>query len=128
MSDPVVRTVLGDIGPSTLGPCDAHEHLFLVTPAQPGDEYDGVDEAVEEACAPSRRRGPLARRLDTDRARPRPPGLAQVARETGVNVVAATGLHRDVHYADDDPLRSTPASELAGRFAAELSAPGSRAA
>jgi 5-phospho-D-xylono-1,4-lactonase len=122
MSNPVVRTVLGDMDPSTLGPCDAHEHLFLVTPAQPGDEYDGVDEAVEEArtlhsvgCRWLVDWTPIGLGRDL-------PGLARVSREAGVHVVAATGLHRDVHYAGDDPLRSATASELAERFTAELSA------
>jgi predicted metal-dependent phosphotriesterase family hydrolase len=35
----IIRTVLGDISPSDFGPCDAHEHLFLDTPAQPGEEF-----------------------------------------------------------------------------------------
>ena len=46
---PIVRTVLGDVAPEDLGPTDAHEHLFLVTPIQPGDEFADVDLAVEEA-------------------------------------------------------------------------------
>jgi 5-phospho-D-xylono-1,4-lactonase len=122
VSDPVIRTVLGDLAPAALGPCDAHEHLFLVTPAQPGDEYDGVDEAVEEVRSFQAAGGgwlvdwtPLG--LGRNLA-----GLAHVARETGVHVVAATGLHRDVHYPPDDPLRTASASELAERFAAELTA------
>ena len=32
----------GDLAPAQLGACDAHEHLFLVTPAQPGDELVGL--------------------------------------------------------------------------------------
>jgi 5-phospho-D-xylono-1,4-lactonase len=122
VSAPVVRTVLGDLEPSALGPGDAHEHLFLVTPAQPGDEYAGVDEAVEEVGAFHAAGGrwlvdwtPIG--LGRDLL-----GLARVTRETGVHIVAATGLHRDVHYRADDPLRSASASELAGRFAAEISA------
>ena len=119
----MVRTVLGDLAPSALGACDAHEHLFLVTPAQPGDEYEGVDEAIEEVRRLHAAGGrwlvdwtPIGLGRDL-------PGLARVARETGVHVVAATGLHRDVHYAEEDPLRSTPADQLAERFTAELSAP-----
>lgn len=122
MSGPVVRTVLGDIEPSTLGPCDAHEHLFLVTPAQPGDEYDGVEEAIQEVEALHSAGGrwlvdwtPIGLGRDL-------PALARVARETGVHVVASTGLHRDVHYAADDSLRAARASELAERFTAELTA------
>ena len=45
----IVRTVLGDIAPGELGAYDAHEHLFLATPAQPGDECTDVDRAIAEA-------------------------------------------------------------------------------
>ena len=45
----IVRTVLGDIAPADLGPCDAHEHLFLDTPAQPGEEFLDRDKAIKEA-------------------------------------------------------------------------------
>jgi phosphotriesterase-related protein len=34
--------------------------------------------------------------------------------------VAATGLHRDAHYASDDPLRSESEEALADRFVADL--------
>jgi 5-phospho-D-xylono-1,4-lactonase len=51
MNVPTVRTVLGDIPPAALGACDAHEHLFLVTRAQPGDEFTDVGKAVEETHA-----------------------------------------------------------------------------
>jgi 5-phospho-D-xylono-1,4-lactonase len=122
VSNAVVRTVLGDLVPSALGPCDAHEHLFLVTPAQPGDEYDGVDEAIEEVRALHAAGGrwlvdwtPLGLGRDL-------PGLARVARETDVQIVGATGLHREVHYRPDDPLRSSSAGELAERFVADICA------
>ena len=51
MPERVVRTVRGDIAPEALGACDAHEHLFLVTPLQPGDEFADVDKAIEEAAS-----------------------------------------------------------------------------
>jgi phosphotriesterase-related protein len=115
-----IRTVLGDIEPALLGPCDAHEHLFLATPAQPGEEFLDPEKAVEEATS-LRAAGavsvvdwtPIGLGRDLD-------GLAHVAREAGLHVVAATGLHRDAHYTPDDPLRSAGVDELAGRFVAEL--------
>jgi phosphotriesterase-related protein len=117
----IVRTVLGDIAPGDLGPCDAHEHLFLDTPAQPGEEFLDRDKVTEEArtlvAAGARSLvdwTPLGLGRDLD-------GLAHVARETGLHVVAATGLHRDAHYTADDPLRSASIGELSGRFEAELS-------
>ena len=116
----IVRTVLGDIDPADLGPCDAHEHLFLDTPAQPGEGFVDRDKAVVEAktlTAAGARSvvdwTPIGLGRDLD-------GLAQVAREAGLHVVAATGLHRDAHYTADDPLRSVAVEELADRFAGEL--------
>ena len=116
----IIRTVLGDIRPDELGPCDAHEHLFLDTPAQPGDEFLDVDKAVEEArslvAAGARSLvdwTPLGLGRDLD-------GLARVARETGLHIVAATGLHRDAHYVPEDWYRTAPVDELADRFTAEL--------
>jgi predicted metal-dependent phosphotriesterase family hydrolase len=40
----IVRTVLGDIAPTALGPCDAHEQLFL-------DAGKGVEAARTPAAA-----------------------------------------------------------------------------
>jgi predicted metal-dependent phosphotriesterase family hydrolase len=116
----IVRTVRGDIEPSALGPCDAHEHLFLVTPAQPGDEFADVEKAIEEAQtlvdAGARTLvdwTPIGVGRDLD-------GLARVSEATGLHVVGATGVHRDVHYRSDDPLRTASTDELAARFEADL--------
>jgi phosphotriesterase-related protein len=116
----IVRTVLGDVDPAALGPCDAHEHLFLDTPAQPGDEFLDVDKAIEEARTLVDAGGrslvdwtPLGLGRDLD-------GLEHVSRATGLHVVAATGLHRDAHYTADDAFRSEPVDRLADRFVAEL--------
>ena len=116
----IIRTVLGDIAPEALGPCDAHEHLFLVTPAQPGDEFADVDLALAEAATLVAAGGralvdwtPIGLGRDLD-------GLARIASATGLNIVAATGLHRDPHYAAHDPLREEPEEALAERFATEL--------
>jgi phosphotriesterase-related protein len=116
----IVRTVLGDIDPAELGPCDAHEHLFLDTPAQPADSFLDRDRAVEEARTLVHAGGtalvdwtPIGLGRDLE-------GLAHVARETGLHVVASTGLHRDAHYRDDDPLRAEPEDALGDRFVKEL--------
>jgi predicted metal-dependent phosphotriesterase family hydrolase len=116
----IVRTVRGDVAPEELGPCDAHEHLFLATPAQPGEDFTGVDEAISEARTLVEAGGrslvdwtPIGLGRDLE-------GLAAVSLATGLHVVAATGLHRDAHYVADDPLRARPVETLAERFVAEL--------
>ncbi len=116
----IVRTVRGDIAPGELGPCDAHEHLFLVTPLQPGDELDDVASATEEArslvaagAAALVEWTPLGLGRNLD-------GLIAVSQATGLHVVAATGIHRDAHYGGDSPLRTTEVDVLAERFVADL--------
>jgi 5-phospho-D-xylono-1,4-lactonase len=120
VAERVVRTVRGDIAPGQLGACDAHEHLFLVTPLQPGDEFADVEKAAEEAAS-LRSAGahalvdwtPIG--LGRDLA-----GLRTVSEATGLNVVAATGLHREAHYEAGDSVRLEGAEERAARFAAEI--------
>jgi 5-phospho-D-xylono-1,4-lactonase len=120
LDGPRIRTVRGDIAPAELGPCDAHEHLFLVTPAQAGDEYDDVDKAVEEART-LRAAGanalvdwtPIGLGRDLD-------GLAAVSEATGLHIIGATGLHRDIHYRSDHPVREETEDALADRFTSDL--------
>jgi 5-phospho-D-xylono-1,4-lactonase len=116
----VVRTVRADVAPGALGPTDAHEHLFLTSPLQPGDEFADVDLAVEEARALVAAGAmalvdwtPIGLGRDLE-------GLLQVSRATGLHIVAATGVHRDAHYPADHPLRSTTESALAARFATDI--------
>jgi 5-phospho-D-xylono-1,4-lactonase len=116
----IIRTIRGDIAATDLGPCDAHEHLFLVTPAQPGDEYSDVSKATEEAET-LRAAGaravvdwtPIGLGRDLG-------GLRTVSEAVGLHVVAATGLHRDAHYVAADPLRAESEDALADRFVADL--------
>ena len=121
-----VRTVRGDIDASELGATDAHEHLFLSTRTQPGDEFADLAPAIEEArtllsagaealvdWTPIR----LGRNLD---------GLRAVSEATGLHVIAATGIHSDVHYAPEHPLRSETIDALAERFIADTCGGGVR--
>jgi 5-phospho-D-xylono-1,4-lactonase len=115
----IVRTVRGDIPAGDLGPCDAHEHLFLTTPLQPGDEFDDVELATEEARSLAAAGAgslvdwtPLGLGRDLD-------GLAAVSAATGLHIVGATGLHRDGHYAEDDPFRARSVEALAEQFVAD---------
>jgi hypothetical protein len=102
----IIRTVQRDISPANFGPCDAHEHLFLDTPAQPGEEFLDHDKAVEEARTLVAAGGrslvdwtPLGLGRDLD-------GLAHVARED---------LPRAREGSRDPPRRAVPPRHLLRR-------------
>ena len=119
---PVARTVLGDVDPAALGPTDAHEHLFFVTPLQPGEEFASVVLAVAEAQTLAA--AGVRTLVDwTPHGLGRDPeGLRAVSEATGLHVIACTGVHRDAHYGPDHPLRGQAAASLAALFAADLTA------
>src|SRR5437879_297286 len=96
----MIVTVLGPIAREKLGVTDAHDHLFLRSPALAGQEFEDLDRAVEEVTGAAR--GGLQALVEVT-----PIGLGRdpvkmraVAEATGVHIVAATGYHRDAHYAE----------------------------
>jgi predicted metal-dependent phosphotriesterase family hydrolase len=116
----IVRTVLGDIPPDALGPTDAHDHAFFASPLAPGQELDDLDRAVSEvgALAAAGARAfvdwtPIGLGRDLE-------ALRAVSIATGMHIVAATGVHRDAHYAAGDGLRAATVDELARRFTADV--------
>ncbi|HET6292555.1 MAG TPA: hypothetical protein VFG33_04250 [Kribbella sp.] len=93
-----VMTVLGPVRPAELGYVDAHEHLFLRTPALPGDEFWDADKSTTEAAAVrSSGIGTVIDLTPVGLGR-RPSALAKLAADAGLHVVAATGYHRSAHY------------------------------
>lgn len=106
-----VRTVLGDVGPERLGVCDAHDHLFFGSPQLPGQELRDVAAARAELGAFRAQGGHSVVQWTPYGLGRRAADLPPLSRETGVLVVAATGLHQAVHY-DDRTLK-----ELRGRLA-----------
>jgi predicted metal-dependent phosphotriesterase family hydrolase len=119
-----VRTVLGDIEPSSLGATYAHEHVIidigLLTERDPDWRLDSADDAVRE-LGPARALG-LGTVVD---ALPcglgRAPGkLAEVSRQSGVHVIASTGLHVADLYGPDHWSATATEDELARRFAADV--------
>jgi len=117
---PIVRTVLGDIDPATLGPTDAHDHAFFASPLLAGQELDDLGRAIEEVRTLAAAGAsafvdwtPLGLGRDVD-------GLRAVSEGVGVHIVASTGVHREAHYAPDHPLRRRSADELAEVFAADV--------
>jgi predicted metal-dependent phosphotriesterase family hydrolase len=116
----MVRTVLGDVPAAELGPCDAHEHLFLRSPLLPGEELADRDLAAAEASFLAAAGAasvvdwtPIGLGRD-------PLGLVEVARRSGLHVVAATGFHRQAHYPRGHWAWREPIEELRALVVADL--------
>ncbi|WP_158867381.1 phosphotriesterase family protein [Leifsonia sp. AG29] len=128
----LVRTVLGDVDPASLGSLDYHEHLFHASPLLPGEDL--VDEEASTAECLSFLASGFGGLID---ATPlglgrRPEALGRIAARTGATIVASTGRHRDAHYADgvydDLDLEALFLRELTDGIAASDSQPeGARA-
>ena len=120
----VVRTVMGDVRPSELGPTYVHEHLIidsrLVAAAWPEIHLDSEDVAIEEltGCYAVGVRAmvdamPAGAGRDAVR-------LARVSAATGVHIIAATGLHTVKYYEQGGWTDSEPADQLARIFVADI--------
>jgi len=116
----VIMTVTGPIDPADLGPTDAHDHLFLQTPAQPDDTMDDFERAVTE-LEQGRATG-LAAFVDlTPIGLGRQPELLrEAAFRTGVTIVAASGYHRDAHYSAGDWVNNASEDELTTRVISDI--------
>ena len=121
---PFARTVLGDIAPEELGIVYAHEHLVIHggRPVQlfPDFELADVDKAVAE-LAPVQA---LGLRTVVD-AMPADCGrdvlmLAEIARRSGVNVIAPSGLHHERYYHDRHWSVRLSDEEIADLFVADI--------
>ncbi|GAQ56426.1 hypothetical protein a10_06281 [Streptomyces acidiscabies] len=114
-----VRTVLGDVPPEQLGICDAHDHLFLSSPILPGQELHSPSAARAELAAFRELGGGAVMQWTPYRMGRRAADLPSLARESGVYVVAATGLHQARHY-DEGVVEEVRGARLAEVFVAEL--------
>jgi predicted metal-dependent phosphotriesterase family hydrolase len=105
---PFVRTVLGDVDPGSLGVVDAHDHLIRTGAGEvyldPDHLLDDLEKAVQEAelfVKASRRwaeGGTVIDMCPADCGRDAEQ-LAEVSRRVpGLQVVAATGFHREHVY------------------------------
>ncbi|WP_404974379.1 phosphotriesterase [[Kitasatospora] papulosa] len=106
-----VRTVLGDVPAGELGVCDAHDHLFIRTPALPGRELDDPADARDRLREFHELGGRTVVQWTPYGMGRRPEDLAALSRQGGTRIVAATGLHRAAHYAPELLGRIMPGLE-----------------
>ncbi|TMR97378.1 phosphotriesterase family protein [Nonomuraea basaltis] len=97
----LVQTVRGPVEADSLGVVDAHEHVFLSSPALPGEHFDDPDKMCAELSLVAGSGIDTVVDLTTVGLGRRPTHLAEISRRSGVQVVLATGYHRDAHYTAD---------------------------
>ena len=119
-----MRSVLGDVHPSELGRTLIHEHLILDSPLiadrWPHILLASVDEAVQElALCAKVGIGGIVDAMPAASGRD-PVRLAEISRQSGVHVVACTGLHTSKYYEGQRWTAEEPADVLAGLFVADV--------
>jgi predicted metal-dependent phosphotriesterase family hydrolase len=120
----VIRTVLGDIAPSSLGFCHAHEHVLIRasigTRENPDLLIDDVAAATEEVELFREAGGAAlvdAMPLDCGRD---PVGLVEVSRRSGVHIVATTGFHTRRYYEPGHWSEDLPVDEIVELLVGEI--------
>ena len=119
-----VRTVLGDIDPSALGVTYAHEHLVIDggRPVEMSPDFlladvDRLADELRDAAAAGLQSAVDAMPADCGR---NPATLAELSRRTGVNVIAATGLHHERFYGASHWSLRASEDWLADLFVADI--------
>jgi predicted metal-dependent phosphotriesterase family hydrolase len=119
-----VRTVLGDIDPADLGVTYSHEHLVIDggRPVQlhPDFRLDSVEVAVAE-LQPAQALGlrAVVDAMPCDAGR-NVEKLAAISRQSGIHVIAPTGLHHERYYDDRHWSRTCSVDEIAELFALDV--------
>ena len=119
-----VRTILGDIDPSELGVTYAHEHLIIDggRPVQMVPDFDLGDVeamAIEVASAVELGLRSVVDAMPCDAGR-NAWKLADLARRTGIHLIAPSGLHHDRYYGPAHWSARITVDELAELFVLDV--------
>ena len=120
----LVTTVLGRVGPASLGSVDAHEHVFIaagpLTDAYADFRIDDEARAIVELGAfRASGGGTVVDMIPIGLGRD-PEALVRISRESGVHIVAATGFHRVAHYPSGHWLHRYHAEDIAQLLVEDL--------
>jgi 5-phospho-D-xylono-1,4-lactonase len=120
MTDAEVMTVTGRLPASRLGVVDAHDHVFLSSPALPGDEFDDLERSTAEAIeGRASGLGTIVDMTPIGLGR-RPALLRAVSESAGIPIIAASGYHRDAHYPAGHWVYTASVDELADRIVRDI--------
>jgi predicted metal-dependent phosphotriesterase family hydrolase len=116
----IIRTISGDKLPSEIGRVNYHEHAFQTSPLLVGEELNDLDKSAREFVR--LRDSGFESYVDAT-----PIGLGrnlndivELQKRTNLNIIHTTGVHRQAHYKNADPLLRLTATELANIFQDEI--------
>lgn len=118
--------VLGPVDPGgpSWGPTDAHEHLVIaggnVPERHPDIVLDDVDAAATELDDVAAAGGRVVVEATPIGLGRRPLVLADLARRSGLVIVAATGFHKEAYYPRDHWVRAAGIDRLTGIVVSDL--------
>jgi phosphotriesterase-related protein len=120
----LIRTVLGDIAPEQLGRCYAHEHVIIdrsyTTQLFPDIHLPSVENAVRELSDfKAAGGGAMVDCMPCDAGR-NVEKLAAVSKQSGVHLIAPTGLHRTKFYPEGHWRATLTEEALADLFVQEI--------
>lgn len=120
----MIRTVLGDIDPSQLGVCYAHEHIIIAdnvaTMRFPDFRLPSVENAITELKQFHADGGrAMVDSMPCDAGR-NVLKLAEISRATQVHILCPTGIHLAKYYDDGHWSHRYSVEQLAGLFIADI--------
>lgn len=128
MSDPIIRTVLGDIAPDELGVTYAHDHLYCIPPLwkEKGDMdfmIDDLDASIKDVEDFRDTGGQAiydATAIDYGRD---PVAMKTISEKTGVKIIATAGFNKGIIWPAKIPGKRVTFDEwISGQTRAELCA------
>ncbi len=120
----MIRTVLGDIEPSALGVCYAHEHLIIdpsvATMSYPAFQLESVENGVKELSDFHAIGGrAMVDSMPCDAGR-NVLKLAEISEKSGVHILCPTGVHLAIYYDPKHWGNRYSAEQMAKLFIADV--------
>ncbi len=116
----IIRTISGDIAPEKLGRTNYHEHAFQISPLLSGDELNSTEKSAKEFARMAKSGFDSYVDATPIGLGRRPQQMLELAKTSGLQVVHATGVHKEAHYAKAHPVTSHSVLELVELFQFEI--------
>jgi phosphotriesterase-related protein len=119
-----IRTLLGPITPAKLGFTDAHGHLImdrdLIVAKNPDFKLDSIEKVSQEVGLFMQAGGGAMVEMSCIGAGRNPRAMLEIARRTGLHVIASTGLQREEFYLDSHWRAYYTPEQMAQIFSEEI--------